>query len=187
MLGVISTLLVKAALGITMLRTRVLVFFQRNHIKNKAKSVGGLHLNGLGTFSGISNLSIGNNVHVGADARWACEGGLDIGDNTHISRFVTIYSRSHNFRGSLIPYDDTYDLKAVHIGRNVWIGSHVIILPGSRIGEGAIIGAGAIVAGDVPPLTILGMKGQAIGRRDEDHYTTRIHENAIGGINGKKL
>ena len=187
MLGTVATIGVKIATAISVLWTRILVFFQINHLKNRAKSVGSLKLNGVGSFSGVSNLSIGNNVHVGAGARWACEGGVTIGDNAHISRFVTIYSRSHNFRGSRIPYDDTYDLKSVQIERNVWIGSHVMILPGSKIGEGAVIGAGAIVAGDIPPLTIWGMKGQAIGKRDEGHYTARLQENAIGGINGKGI
>jgi acetyltransferase-like isoleucine patch superfamily enzyme len=39
--------------------------------------------------------------------------------------------------------------KPVDIGRNVWIGAHAVILPGIRIGDGAIIGAGAVVNRDV--------------------------------------
>ncbi len=44
----------------------------------------------------------------------------------------------------------------LRIGHDVWIGARVIILPGCReIGDGAIIGAGAVVTRDVPPFTIL--------------------------------
>lgn len=42
------------------------------------------------------------------------------------------------------------------VGHDVWIGSDVIICPGCRIiGDGAIIGAGAVVTKDVPPYTIV--------------------------------
>ena len=40
--------------------------------------------------------------------------------------------------------------KPIHIGMNVWIGAHATILPGVNIGDGAIIGAGAVVNKDIP-------------------------------------
>jgi acetyltransferase-like isoleucine patch superfamily enzyme len=42
------------------------------------------------------------------------------------------------------------------IGSDVWIGVGAILLPGVKIGDGAIISAGAVVAGDVPPYAIVG-------------------------------
>jgi acetyltransferase-like isoleucine patch superfamily enzyme len=36
------------------------------------------------------------------------------------------------------------------VGRNCFIGAHAIVLPGVRIGDGCIVGAGAVVTGDVP-------------------------------------
>ena len=46
--------------------------------------------------------------------------------------------------------------KPVVIGNDVWIGARVIILPGVRVGNGAIIGAGAVVTHDVPDYAIVG-------------------------------
>ena len=40
------------------------------------------------------------------------------------------------------------------VGNDVWIGQHVTILPGVHIGDGAIVGAGSVVAGDIPPYTV---------------------------------
>jgi galactoside O-acetyltransferase len=38
----------------------------------------------------------------------------------------------------------------VHIGRNVWIGSGVQILPGVTIGDNSVIGAGSVVTNNIP-------------------------------------
>lgn len=44
--------------------------------------------------------------------------------------------------------------KPVTIEDDVWIGSHVIVLPGVRIGRGAVVGAGSVVCDDIPPWTV---------------------------------
>lgn len=48
------------------------------------------------------------------------------------------------------------DNRPVVIGNDVWIGAYVSILPGVRIGDGAVIAAGAVVTGDVEPYAIVG-------------------------------
>lgn len=40
------------------------------------------------------------------------------------------------------------------VGNDVWMGQNVTVLPGVRIGDGAIIGANSVVASDIPPYTI---------------------------------
>lgn len=42
------------------------------------------------------------------------------------------------------------------VGNDVWIGYRALILPGVRIGDGAIVAAGAVVTRDVPPYTVVG-------------------------------
>ena len=44
----------------------------------------------------------------------------------------------------------------VVIGDDVWIGRRAIIMPGVRIGNGCVIGAGAVVTKDVPPYCVVG-------------------------------
>jgi len=45
--------------------------------------------------------------------------------------------------------------KKVVIGKNCWIGANAIILPGVEIGEGSVVGAGAVVTKDVEPFTVV--------------------------------
>jgi len=55
----------------------------------------------------------------------------------------------------------------VVIGNRVWIGYRAILLPGITIGEGAVVGAGAVVTGDVPPFAIVtGNPARKIGDRE---------------------
>ena len=51
---------------------------------------------------------------------------------------------------------DVVSSKKVIIGNDVWIGSHAIVLGGVKIGDGAVIGAGAVVTKDVPPYAVVG-------------------------------
>ena len=44
----------------------------------------------------------------------------------------------------------------VVIGNDVWIGMRVIIMPGVKVGDGVVIGAGAVVTKDVPDFAIVG-------------------------------
>jgi acetyltransferase-like isoleucine patch superfamily enzyme len=54
----------------------------------------------------------------------------------------------------------------VTIGDHAWIGFRAIVLPGISIGEGAVVGAGAVVTRDIPPFTIVaGNPARPIGVR----------------------
>lgn len=111
-----------------------------------------------------AGLQVGEHVRIGGGCIFHCGGGLSIGDNTQISRHVVIYSCNHNHRGAAIPYDNTYILKPVTIGRSVWIGVGVHIRPGVTIGDGAIIGMGTVVTSDVPPGSIIVASPHAVLR-----------------------
>jgi acetyltransferase-like isoleucine patch superfamily enzyme len=73
-----------------------------------------------------------------------------IGDHTMIGDQVTIYDAScHHVSPDLPPV-----AQPVTIGRNVWIGSRAMILPGVVIGDHAVIGAGSIVTKSIPARSV---------------------------------
>ncbi|GFN22724.1 MAG: acyltransferase [Thermoanaerobacteraceae bacterium] len=73
---------------------------------------------------------------------------ISIGENTIIGYNATILC--HEF----LPQE--YRLGKVEIGSWVLIGANATILPGVRIGDGALVGAGAVVTQDVPPGAVVG-------------------------------
>ena len=70
-----------------------------------------------------------------------------------------------------IPYDNTFVHKPVIIGDCVWIGAYVILLPGTKIGDGSIIQAGSVVHGEIPPMAIAGGNpAKVFAWRNKEHY-----------------
>lgn len=147
----------------------------------------GVRVNGPVRITGHDRITIGENVHIGEGAFIRGEGGLNIGDNTHISRNLLVYTMNHNYEGTRLPYDDTTVLKPVVIGKNVWIGMNVSITPGSRIGDGAIVGMGTLVSGDVPAMSIIGSQPwRILSWRNEERYSVLESSGAFGGPSGRE-
>jgi maltose O-acetyltransferase len=164
-------------------------FIINTEVASKSKSFGiNSHLGGFSHFSGVNNLSVGQNVWIGDYAWISADGGLTIGDNTHIARFCTIYTHNHNYEGTCLPYDDQIINKPVSIGKNVWIGVRVTIAPGTKIGDGVIIASGTTVSGNIPDLSIVGsQKVRLLGKRNAEHYQSHVLHELYGGLAGKPL
>jgi acetyltransferase-like isoleucine patch superfamily enzyme len=74
-----------------------------------------------------------------------------IGDDVLIGAYCYLASANHRFESLGAPIGSQgYEVKEVEIGRGAWLGAHVIVLPGVRIGENAVVGAGAVVTRDIP-------------------------------------
>jgi acetyltransferase-like isoleucine patch superfamily enzyme len=98
------------------------------------------------------------------------DGDITIGDNVRIGPSVTIVASSRHFRArSVVITEQGYSSVGLTIGNDVLIGAGVVILDGCHVGTGAVIGAGSIVTGDVPPYTVVaGVPARAIGERYDD-------------------
>lgn len=112
-------------------------------------------------------LTVGNNSGLGENAY--IQGETHIGDNVMMAKNVRIFTRNHNFSRMDIPMNKqgTQKEKSVIIGNDVWIGDSAMLLPGTKIGNGVIIGGGSVVRGIIPDYAIVvGNPAEVIGYRE---------------------
>lgn len=103
------------------------------------------------TFNVTGTLEIGDGVFVNAYTSFNVRERLSIGSGTLIGEGVRFYDHDHRFRDTDLPLTQSGFVSApVSIGRNVWLGSNVVVLRGVSIGDNAVIAAGAVVSKDVP-------------------------------------
>jgi acetyltransferase-like isoleucine patch superfamily enzyme len=100
-------------------------------------------------------LSIGRQVGLNTGCWINARGGVALGDDVIVGPYCVIHSANHRLDRLDVPTRrQGYEEKPVFIGRNVWLGARVTVLPGVTIGDNAVIGAGAVVARDIPPNAI---------------------------------
>jgi galactoside O-acetyltransferase len=112
----------------------------------------------------IGNLvQINTNVQIGA----ADDGDIIIGENVLIGPNVVIRASGHVYSNADIPIrEQGHTGGKIIIEGDVWIAANAVILPDVTIGRGAIVAAGAVVTGDVPPYQIVGgVPARTIGSR----------------------
>lgn len=101
-------------------------------------------------------LEVGDYVTIGRGTIISIKDTLLIGDYTLIGPYVQITDNNHTTkRPNLIKYQRA-TIKPIIIGQDCWIGSGAKILAGVTIGNGAVVGANAVVTKDVPPFAIVG-------------------------------
>lgn len=155
--------------------------FLLNKIKNKGV---GCYIYGRGVILDPDKMTLGDGVQIGSNFYFAASGRIDIGDFSHISRNVAIYSRNHDYHSSALPYDGNFSYKPVKIGQCVWIGMNVNIVPGVTIGDGAIIGIGTTVSKNVPAgAIVVGQSSRIVGYRDAQHYSNLYAKGCFWGKN----
>lgn len=98
------------------------------------------------------NIHVGQNVFMNAGCTIQDQGGVYIGDGALIGHHAMIATLNHDFdpkkRQELHPLP-------IYIGKDAWLGANVTILPGVKIGDGAVIAAGAVVTKDVSANTVV--------------------------------
>ena len=113
------------------------VLFQRNV---SISSIGG-------------ELIIGDNVSFNRNCILISRNKIVIGDNVIFGPGVTVYDHDHVFsEKGILP---GYNHGAVIIDKDCWIAANVTILRNTHIGQGSVVGAGAVVKGEIPPHSLV--------------------------------
>ena len=141
-----------------------------------------------------AGIAIGDGVFIGRNTILSCKNGdIVIDDHANIGFNVEIFSASRVRLGKntlvaaytyLVGGDHLYDqldtpvlyqgrtAQGIEVDDNVWLGAHVVVSDGSQVGRDAIIGAGAVVIGHVPPFHIaVGVPAKIIRDRRESSAT----------------
>jgi len=106
-------------------------------------------------FANGAGITIGENSGLGVNC-WV-HGPLSIGDNVMMGPDVVILTCTHSIDRLDVPMiAQGFRTGKVTIGNDVWIGMRSVIMPGVNIGNGAVVGAGAVVTKDVPDYAIVG-------------------------------
>lgn len=119
----------------------------------------------MGCFITGTHIEIGEHSVINRGVYLDGRAGVRIGNNVNVSHQVLIQSLSHDPQS---PHFNC-EVKPVTIEDYVWLGARALILPGVTIGEGAVVGAGAVVSKDVPPYSIVvGNPARVIKQRNRN-------------------
>ena len=111
-----------------------------------------------------SKLSFGNGTRVNGKIIIKGTAIIQIGKYCALGDGIKIISSNHSIETVNLQFDLNKKIggrfiegekKGVIIGHNVWLGDNSIILPGVKIGNGAIVGAGSVVTKEVAPYTLV--------------------------------
>lgn len=117
-------------------------------------------------------LIVGDRAAIGLGTNVRAAGGtIRIGEGSGIAQYNVLVAANHTVAPGEprfhVPWDE--DRTGIDIGKNVWIGAGCVILPGTVIGDNAVIAAGSVVRGDVPAEELWGgVPARKIKRIDAD-------------------
>ncbi|GEC99067.1 acetyltransferase [Kocuria varians] len=98
------------------------------------------------------NTVFGERVFVNSGCTFQDQGGITIGDDCLIGHNALLATLNHGMdpvhRADMEP-------APIVLGRGVWLGSNVTVLPGVTIGDGAVVAAASVVTKDVPANTVV--------------------------------
>jgi len=136
--------------------------FWRPNIDNRGRIVIGarVRLNSnwtpLELVSGPKGLiEIGDNVYINYGSMISAQLHVRIGSNVMIGNYCIVADTETPGLGDP-PTGSAIEPRAIDIGDGAWLAARVTVLPGTRIGEGAVIAAGSVVAGDIPAGAVAG-------------------------------
>lgn len=126
-------------------------------------------------FLKLCGYNIGRDVFIGEDiiiSDNVHDKNIIIGNRVSIAPRVTLITSSAPNLSRIRQYVNVVDGK-IEIENDVWIGAGAIILPNIKIGEGAVVGAGAVVTKDVQPYTVVaGVPARVINKLKVNNETS---------------
>ncbi len=140
---------------------RLVHYYNYSHVTPKRRITlgAGSSLSPTVSLRNGERITIGEHCHIGeGSALWAGDdhGRIDIGNNVSLAPDVFITASDYQFKKGVPFRQQPKRDRDVTIGHDVWLGNKVVVTAGVSIGDGCIIGAGAVVTKDIPSNSIAG-------------------------------
>ena len=136
--------------------------FWRPNIENRGRIVLGARVRLNSNWAPVELVSgpqgvidIGDGVFINYGSMISAHLHVRIGSNVMLGNYCIIADTEIPGIGEP-PGGPSIDPRPVEIGDGAWLAARVTVLPGTRIGAGAVIAAGSVVAGDIPPGSLAG-------------------------------
>jgi len=102
-----------------------------------------------------ATLKLGDHTFVGRGVEFDIMCGVSVGRHSLIAPGCFITDHVHGIRPDLRMDQQPCHAKPVVIGSDVWLGAGAVVLPGVKIGDGAVVGANSVVTADVAPYAVV--------------------------------
>lgn len=150
---------------------RLVHFFNYSHVAQVRRlSLGpGAHVAPNVSLRNAERVSIGARSHVNDHSSlWAgnTRGRIVIGEDCLIAPNVFVTAANYGVEAGSTILEQPRREADVTVGRDVWLGTGVIVLPGVTIGDGCVVGAGAVVTRSLPAGAVaVGVPAKVVGER----------------------
>ena len=136
---------------------RLVSWGRRAYLQRRLRSCGErLRVSQGVLFEYPERIDLGDRVFINRGALITAHADIQIGDDALIGPYVVINSGDHDYSDPDRPIESQgHKADPIIIGNDVWLGAHSVILHGVKVGDGAVVAAGAVVTGDVPPGTLV--------------------------------
>ena len=171
-------------------RTRT---FGRPHIQNQGRIVIGRRVRLSSRWSPLELVTgpegvieIGDGVFINYGTLISAYARVRIGQNVMIGNYSIIADTEIPGIGAP-PGGPLMEPRAVEIGDGAWLATRVTVLPGTRIGAGAVIAAGSVVAGEIPAGSVAGgIPARILRRSPAEVLSVSGHAPAAGPESGPR-
>jgi acetyltransferase-like isoleucine patch superfamily enzyme len=115
-------------------------------------------------------VSIGSGCLIGRGSGIVAHESIEIGDDVFTGHHIYVTDANHGYEDVTVPVGRQFgEARPVSIGSGSWLGHGAIVLPGSRIGEHVVVGAGSVVTGELPDYCVaVGTPARVIRRYEPD-------------------
>ena len=150
---------------------KIINYYNYSHVAPLRKIHKGINVSISPTvcFSNPERIRLGNRVRIGENCiLWAgpSSGRIIVGDDALLGPNVLLTAANYRFDDGSPVNDQMMDEADVILGRDVWLGAGVMVMPGVKIGDFAVVGAGAVVTKNQPErAVVVGVPARQVGER----------------------